>query len=328
MQALISESAALLRPSLPSRLDLVVRDIPQAAVVSGEGAQLQQVILNLCYNAAQAMEEEGCIEIEVKMQEIESVRSLTHGELGSGRYVRVTVSDAGRGMDERSLGRIFEPFFTTRLAGNGLGLATVREIIQEHAGAINVSSKVGVGSRFEVWLPSIASTEATPREDDPTPQLGRGETLLVVDDDRKRLLADEDMLAALGYEPVGFSSAADALAACRAAPERFEALLIGHLMFDMPALDLAAFLHEIAPSLPILLATASTEHISVDELANAGISEVVRRPLASSEIMAALSRCLAPKAPRPAQNLNPLRSARNRARSSPRTLLITFSQPV
>jgi signal transduction histidine kinase/CheY-like chemotaxis protein len=296
VEALISESAALLRPSVPSNIELEIHDVPQGAIVSGEAAQLQQVILNLCNNAAQAIEDGGNIEIDVEVHEIESAMSLTHGELAPGRYVRLSVHDTGRGMDEAALERIFEPFFTTRLAGNGLGLTTVREIIREHGGAMNVWSEAGVGSRFEVWLPcSNAPVETTPAEEGPTLRFGRGETLLVVDDDRKRLLADEDMLAALGYEPVGFLHAADALAACRAAPSRFDALLIGYSMLDMPALKLAAALHEAAPRLPILLATASIGDIGVEELAAAGISEVVRRPLASAEIMAALSRRLAAK---------------------------------
>jgi signal transduction histidine kinase len=293
VQALISEAAALLRASLPSSIELVIRDAPQAAVVSGQYVQLQQVILNFCSNAAQAMDESGPVEIETEMHEIASVRSLTHGQLAPGRYVRVTVSDTGRGMSDAIIERIFEPFFTTRPAGYGLGLATVREIVREHAGAMNVMSTPGVGSRFEVWLPCIASPEAAPREDESALQLGRGETLLVVDDDRQRLLAIEDMLAALGYEPVGFLRAGDALAACRATPQRFDALMVGHPILDVPAFELAAALHEIAPRLPLLLMTASAEEVGVDALAAGGISEVVRRPLVCSEIAAALSRCLA-----------------------------------
>jgi signal transduction histidine kinase/CheY-like chemotaxis protein len=294
VQALISESAALLRPSLPLGIEFVMHDIPQAAVVAGEGAQLQQVILNLCNNAAQAMVQGGYIEIDVEIQEIASTKSLTHGELATGRYARIAVSDVGQGIDETSLDRIFEPFFTTRLAGNGLGLATVREIIREHAGAMNVWSKPGVGTRFEVWLPCIASKETTPKEDNQIiAQLGRGETLLVVECDRKHLLTNEDMLAALGYEPVGFLHATDALSALRATPLRFDAVLIGRLTLDMSALDLASALHEFAQHLPILLATGSTEDVSVEALAAAGISEVVHCPFVSTEILAALSRSLA-----------------------------------
>jgi len=123
--------------------------------------------------------------------------------------------------------------------------------------------------------------------------IGHGKTVLVVEDDRERLLRDEEVLAALGYEPVGFTGADDALAACRASPERFDALMVGHLASTTTALRLATALHEIAPSLPQLLATAATDEIGADALMTAGISEVLRWPLGFAEVAAALSRCVA-----------------------------------
>jgi DNA-binding NtrC family response regulator len=116
--------------------------------------------------------------------------------------------------------------------------------------------------------------------------------VLVVEDERERLLRDEEVLAALGYEPVGFTRAADALAACRASPERFDTLVVGHLVPATSALELAAALHEIVPGLPILLATASADEIGADALATAGILDVVHRPIIATEIAAALARCL------------------------------------
>jgi DNA-binding NtrC family response regulator len=114
----------------------------------------------------------------------------------------------------------------------------------------------------------------------------------MVDDACERLLGGEEMLAALGYEPVGFARADDALAACRAVPKRFDALLVGHLAPAASALDLAVALHEIVPEVPIVLATASADESGADALVAAGISEVVHRPLISSEIASALARCL------------------------------------
>jgi DNA-binding NtrC family response regulator len=100
------------------------------------------------------------------------------------------------------------------------------------------------------------------------------------------------MLAALGYEPVGFERPADAMAACRSAPDRFDVILVSHASQTPVGLDLARSLHELAPRQPLLLATASTIDVSVDALAEAGISDVLRRPLASTELAAALARCL------------------------------------
>jgi signal transduction histidine kinase/CheY-like chemotaxis protein len=295
--ALVREAVFVLQAILPSKIELVVPEIPATAIVSGEHAQLQQVILNFCNNAAQAMNGSGCIEIGIDVLESPWARSLSHGVLAPGRYVCIAVRDNGRGMDATTLGRIFEPFFTTRAAGNGLGLATVREIVREHGGAINVHSRPGAGSRFEAWLPCLAEGASAQEDVAPTHQLGRGETVLVIDDTRERLLRDEDTLAALGYEPVGFTNAADAIAACRAAPGRFDALLLSHPLPGMALADLVATLHETIPDTPILLAMASSDEMNGTSLAAISIAEILHRPLASSEVAAALARCLLGNAP-------------------------------
>ena len=122
--------------------------------------------------------------------------------------------------------------------------------------------------------------------------LGRGETVLIVESEQERLLRDEEELAALGYEPVGFERPADALAACRSEPGRFDVILVSHGSQNHGGLDLARAFHEIAPKQPVLLAAASSIDVSADALAEAGISEVLRWPLASAELAAALARCL------------------------------------
>src|SRR5262249_35456304 len=146
----------LLQASLPPQVELAVRDASAGAVVSGEAGQLQQVILNLCNNAAQAMGNVGRVDLEVDLRDVGKVRPLTQGSVAPGRRVGICVSAAGHGRDDALLERIFEPFFTTRSAGTGLGLATVREIVREHGGAIAVHSTPGVGTRFAIWLPCAA----------------------------------------------------------------------------------------------------------------------------------------------------------------------------
>jgi signal transduction histidine kinase len=296
LKELFVETRSLLHASLPSQIDLMIREVPDAAVIQGNPGQVQQIILNLCNNAAQAMDQPGRIEVEAEVREIAEARTFAHGDLAPGRYVRITVRDTGRGMDETTLRRIFEPFFTTRFAGNGLGLATVREIVREHAGAIDISSTPGVGSCFEVWLPcstiGSAMVAAGPGTRIHTLPLGHGETVLMVDAVSDRLLADEEMLAAIGYEPVGFAHIDDAVAACRATPNRFDAAVMGYLAPVASALDLASALHKTIPDVPMLLATASADEITADTLLAAGVSAVVHLPLVSVEIAWALARCL------------------------------------
>jgi signal transduction histidine kinase len=291
VHTLFAEATALLRASLPSGIELTTDDVPIDVAVSGEPAQLQQVILNLCTNAAHAMPRGGSIRITAEQKEVAAFLPMSHGELVPGRYVCLAVSDSGRGFDESVARRLFEPFFTTRSAGTGLGLATVHEIIRDHDGAMNVQSKPEHGSRFEAWLPAV-SADSTLVLTPAAPPLGRGQTVLVVESERQRLLYSEEMLAALGYEPVGFERPADAIAACRSAPDRFDVIIVSHASQNSVELDLTRTLHRLAPGQPILLATSSTINVGVDAMADAGISDVLRRPLASTELAAALARCL------------------------------------
>ena len=291
VRTLFEEAASLLRASLPSGVELIIDDVPVDVAVSGEPAQLQQVILNLCTNAAQAMPRGGSIRITAEQKEVAAFLPVSHGELVPGRYVGLAVIDSGHGFDESVARRLFEPFFTTRSAGTGLGLATVHDIVRDHDGAMNVQSKPEHGSRFEAWLPAVAA-DSTAVVGPTVLPLGRGQTVLVVESERERLLYNEEMLAALGYEPVGFERPADAIAACRSAPDRFDIILVSHASQTSVGLDLTRALHEVAPRQPILLATSSTIDVGLDALADAGISDVLRRPLASTELAVALARCL------------------------------------
>jgi signal transduction histidine kinase len=285
------EATSFLRASLPSGIELVLEDVSDDVAVSGEPAQLQQVILNLCSNAAQAMDDRGRISVAAKLEEVTDFQQMSDGELSPGRYVCISVSDNGCGFDERVARRMFEPFFTTRLAGTGLGLSTVREIVRDHDGAISTQSRPGQGSRFEIWLPATAAGGSIATEPELLP-LGRGQTVLIVEGERERLLPDEEKLAALGYEPVGFEHAEDALAACRSDSSRFDIILISCGSQAQDGLNLARALHEVVPLKPVLLAAASSIEVNINALAEAGISEVLRWPFASAELAAALARCL------------------------------------
>jgi signal transduction histidine kinase/CheY-like chemotaxis protein len=288
---LLKKAASFLRASLPSGVELIVDDVAEDITVSGEPAQLQQVILNLCANAAQAIDDRGYIRVAAKLEEVADLVQVGDSKLSQGRYVCLSVSDNGRGFDERIARRMFEPFFATRLAGTGLGLATVHEIVLDHDRVIGVQSEPGRGSRFEAWLPVTAPDSPTTAEP-ATHALGGGETVLILESERERLLQDEENLAALGYEPVGFGQADDALAACRSEPARFDVILISTGWQAQGGLDLARVFAEIAPSKPVLLAVASSIDINVNALAEAGISEILPWPLATTELASALQRCL------------------------------------
>lgn len=293
IKALVAETKSLLAASLPSHVGITVSETSEMTVVSAEPAQLQQVILNVCNNGAQAMDKPGLIELQIGVRDVTDVLRIGRIGIGPGRFITISISDPGRGMDEAMLQRIFEPFFTTRPDGNGLGLATVREIVQEHDGAVEVQSAVAGGTRFDIWLPAVSSNEPISAPYAPgVAGRGAGETVLVLETERERLLRYEEVLAALGYEPVGFTELHEARQA-HALRTRFDAALVCHHPGATSALDFATALHDIAPNLPIILATPSARDLNAPMLAGSGIREVVHHPLTSVELAGALSRCLA-----------------------------------
>src|SRR5258708_201009 len=179
-------------------------------------------------------------------------------------------------MDGATVQGISGPFFTTRLNGNGFGLATARDIVLEHNGALEVQSVPGTGTSFDIWLPSVpclAPISIQPASG--SAGRGIGETVLVLETDRGRLLRHEEILAALGYEGVGFTGPQEAVEAC-AARARFDAALVCHQPGSSFALDFAAALRDVAPNLPIILATSTTRGLDAPFLAACGGSEVVQ----------------------------------------------------
>jgi signal transduction histidine kinase len=155
VQAIVEEVLVMLEPSLPPGITVESRlDAPDAAVM-GDATQLHEVAMNLCVNGLQAMERGGTLAVTLGCQRVQEDCLLSHATLHAGRYVRLSVSDNGTGMGPEVLERVFDPFFTTKRPGEGtgLGLAMVQGIVSDFGGAIDVSTQVGLGSTFTVWLP-------------------------------------------------------------------------------------------------------------------------------------------------------------------------------
>jgi signal transduction histidine kinase len=292
---LIEEAIGLLHATLPSTVRIRTTSVAGDLAVRADAAQVQQVVVNLCTNAAQAMDGQGTLEIGVDRTVLTGERTLSHGTLPAGAYILIRVRDTGHGMDRPTLERIFEPFFTTKPTGTGLGLSSVHGIVADHGGALNVLSQPGAGSVFEAYLPQ-ADTAATLAEPDPPqtapPRGGRGETILLVDDETVLVQLGEDMLAALGYEPVGFDDGAAALAAFRADPARFDLVLTDEVMPGMTGSQLAAAVHQIRPDLPIVLMTGHRASAGPRRLTAIGIRAVLHKPLLARDLVDCLGRWL------------------------------------
>jgi signal transduction histidine kinase/ActR/RegA family two-component response regulator len=294
VQSVVEEALDLLRASLPATITIRTTLEAKSAAVLGDPTQLQQVVVNLSANAAQAMDGRGTLEVTLDAVEFASARALSHGTLAPGRYVSLTVSDAGHGMDEETVERIFEPFFTTKAAGSGtgLGLSTVHGIVADHGGAIHVKSRPGQGSVFEVYLAQAETPVPSGDRAEEAARCGRGQTVLLVDDERPLVLLGEEMLAALGYEPVGVDSSSKALAAVRTDPGRFDLVLTDEVMPGMTGTQLAVALHAIRPELPIILMSGHGGRGRSHQVRAAGICDVLKKPLLSSDLAASLARHL------------------------------------
>jgi signal transduction histidine kinase/CheY-like chemotaxis protein len=293
--AVIAEAVDLVRASLPATVSLRTGLAAGDAVLMGDPTELQQVMMNLCTNAAQATEGRGVLRVGLDTISPSRTLSLSHGSLPAGRYVRLKVKDSGHGIDQATMERIFEPFFTTKDTGQGtgLGLSTVHGIVSAHGGAINVKSRPEKGTTFEVYFPRIE--REAPEEEAPDAPIrnGHGETVLIVDDDKPLVLLGEEMLAALSYEPVGFDRGRAALAAFRADPARFDLVLTDEVMPDVTGTELARAMHGIRPDIPIVLMTGYDDALQPDRLRSAGVREVLKKPLLSRSLADCLSRQLA-----------------------------------
>jgi PAS domain S-box-containing protein len=290
VQSVVAEALNIVEGSLPPGVKLERALVAGDAAVLGDPTQLQQVVMNLCSNAAQAIRGTGTVSVSVDSVELAEPRHVTTCTLARGQYVRLRIADTGTGIDMQVIDRIFDPFFTTKDVGvgTGLGLSLVHGIVTDLGGGIEVENRPGAGATFMVYVPRQSSVEAFSKVEEPI-AAGDGETILLVDDETALVQLGEEMMAELGYEPVGFSSSAAALESFRGAPDRFDAVLSDEAMPGMTGSELAAKIHQIRPDIPIVLMSGFTSAALAAKARDAGVIEVLAKPLVSRDI----ARCLA-----------------------------------
>ncbi|HYI86462.1 MAG TPA: PAS domain S-box protein, partial [Burkholderiales bacterium] len=291
----VSETLELVRGSLPAGIRLESEFSSSKIYVVGDPTQLHQVTMNLCTNACHAMAAGGTLRVRLETEQISADRQLLHTLLRAGEYARLTVEDTGSGMDKATLARIFEPFFTTKEVGKGtgLGLALVYGIVTDSAGAIDVASTPGKGSRFAIYLPRMEVEKHTPAAEDTVAlplARGRGERVLVVDDEEALVAVTSEVLKHIGYEPVGCSDGAAALAAFDAG--HIDAVIADEVMPGLSGTELATALRRRRADLPILLVSGYTGPMLTERALGAGITEILKKPVQSRDIASALARVL------------------------------------
>jgi PAS domain S-box-containing protein len=296
VQSVVDEALDAIAAALPAGVRLERNLAAGEAGVLGDPTQIHQVVMNLCANAVQAMKAEGRLLVTLDVLRLETPMAVSTSTLAAGDFVRLTVADSGVGIEPRLLERIFDPFFTTKEVGvgTGLGLSLVHGIVTDLGGGIAVESRLGAGSRFTIYLPSHG-TVAAPAADAGVFEAatrGDGECVLLVDDEEPLVRLGEEMLAGLGYEPVGHVSSAAALDALRAEPARFDLLLSDESMPGLTGSELAAEARRLRPGLPVVLMSGFVSPALAQRAREAGVAEVLSKPLAAREIARALAAAL------------------------------------
>jgi CheY-like chemotaxis protein len=298
VQSVTEETLELLAASLPPGIHLEKKLLAGNAAVIGDATQLHQVVMNLCTNALQAMERVGVLSVALECIDPSEPRSLSRGTLAPGPHLRLTVSDTGSGIPREVFERMFDPFFTTKNIGEGtgLGLSVVHGIVTDLGGAIQVTTRPGQGTTFEIWLPVAGETRGASDELARELPRGRGAAVMIVDDESTLVALAEEMLAELGYEPVGFNSSGAALMAFRTDPQRFDLVLTDEAMPDLIGTELAREIRLVAPSVPIVLMSGYGGPQLAQRAAAIGINEVLRKPLQRRDLAESLARLLRPVA--------------------------------
>ena len=292
VQSVVQEALDQLQASTPAWIRIERSLDAGDAAVLGDPTQVHQVVMNLCANAAQAMRSAGTLNVALDRVSQAGTACMTC-DLPAGEFVRLRVSDTGVGIAADVLERIFDPFFTTKGVGvgTGLGLSLVHGIVTDLGGGIDVHSELGAGSTFTVYLPWHGDLAAPVRDASPVPQ-GHGETVLLVDDEESLVRLGEELIAELGYEPIGYTSSRAALEAVQADPWRFDAVLSDETMPDLTGSELAQAIRSLRRDLPVVLMSGYVTPALTQRAGAAGVAEVLAKPLVGRDIARALAAAL------------------------------------
>ena len=258
----LSEVVKLLRPLMGDDVEINIIPRSPSAIVEADPSQIDQIILNLAVNARDAMPKGGKLIIETALQEFDESFARRHQPLAAGKYVMVSISDNGAGMDKETVARIFEPFFTTKEAGKGtgLGLSTVYGIVKQSGGSIWVYSEPGRGTTFKIYLPSaehkldeegkVDSESLPPRRD--------GTTILLVEDDDMMRIATRLMLQEHGYKVLEASDGKAALQLLNSDHTQVDLALTDVMMRSMNGPEMAIRMIETHPSVKVVYMSGYT----------------------------------------------------------------------
>ncbi|HEX6691393.1 MAG TPA: PAS domain S-box protein [Burkholderiales bacterium] len=284
---LIAEAAKLLRPALPSSIELETQLDDTVAAVRADPVQIEQVLLNLCINARDAMRGEGKITLRVTAARGYGTCTGCRQKV-SGPFVELSVADSGPGIPPGVVDRMFEPFYSTKEVGkgSGMGLSMVHGIVHEHGGHVVVDTAPGKGATFRILLPDVKEAIEAFRQERRRERKARlAGSVMVVDDESMVLEMMGDLLASWGLEVTLKAGGADAREAFAAEPQRFDLVLTDQTMPRLTGLELARQIRDLRPGTPVILYTGYGEEISDAQLAAAGVRALARKPVEPAELL-------------------------------------------
>jgi two-component system cell cycle sensor histidine kinase/response regulator CckA len=281
LSVIVTDTLNLLRPIIPSTVEVVTESPDCPVKINADTTQLQQVLINLCSNAIHAMDDKGLLRICLEEGELTTQEASKNAQLQKRRYAKLSVADIGKGMDKETLDRIFDPFFTTKEVGKGtgMGLSVVHGIVEQHGGGILVDSTPGQGTTFTLYFPIIHDAEAT-QETQTEISLANGtEHVLLVDDEQYVADVCGAMLEHLGYKVTVLTSSVEALDLFKSHPDDFDLVLTDQTMPKMSGVELTKELLRIKPELPVILCSGYSAKVTEADAKELGIRAFCMKPM-------------------------------------------------
>jgi PAS domain S-box-containing protein len=283
--SVVKESMKLIRSSIPANIEINHTISDDVAPVLGNPTQINQILINLCSNAADAMlHSGGSIRISLYNVILDDTSMSIHPQLKPGPHIKLLVSDTGFGMDKKTLDRIFEPYFTTKDIGKGtgIGLAVVHGIVEKYGGSISVESEPGKGTTFTIFFTAFQGRIEQEIEEHITLPTGN-ERILFVDDEPILLKLGKKRLERLGYVVQGYTDPVKALEMLKAEPDFFDMVITDMAMPYMTGDQLVLEILKIRPKIRTMLCTGYSEKISAEQAYEIGFNAFVMKPIDRTE---------------------------------------------
>ena len=298
LNALVLQVSELLPPVLGEDIEVVMELNPELGRVKADSSQIEQIIMNLVFNARDAMPAGGQLTIRTENVDLDESWAASHPEVTPGQHVLLTVRDTGCGMDQQTQSHIFEPFFTTkdRTVGSGLGLAIVYGTVRQSGGCITVSSKVGEGTGVQIYLQRVEEAIESDEVAGALPQPVRGaETVLVVEDDDAVRRMTREFLLISGYTVVEARSAADAMSLIESDRQPIDLVLTDMMMPGMKGSELGEWLSKLDSQIRVLYMSAYTEDAAINFGFLASGTAFIEKPFSPDELARKVRDLLAAK---------------------------------